>query len=306
MGAVVTRNLGKDYGARVALVGLDLEIPEGSIFGLLGPNGAGKTTAIAMICGVVTPSRGTAAVMGRDLRAEPRAARRALGYAPQEIALYDDLSAEQNLRYFGRLYGLRRPRLAERVDDALALAGLRERRREPVAAFSGGMKRRLNLAAAILHRPEVLIVDEPTVGVDPQSRSFLFEAIRRLRAEGKTIVYASHYMEEVEALCDEAAILDRGELIARGTIAEVTAAAPAFGVAVDLEGGGGACRELLAGRDGVEITASGFCAASTRALAAALLDVDEAGVTVRAIRTSERDLQEAFLALTGRRLRDEA
>jgi len=219
-----TRGLGKDYGSIRALAGLDLEVQEGEIFGLLGPNGAGKTTAISMMCGVVTPSRGSARVGGLDVVRQPHAARRLIGLVPQDLAVYEELSALQNLRFFGGLYGLTGPELAARADWALELAGLRERAREPVSRYSGGMKRRLNLAAGLLHRPRLVILDEPTVGVDPQSRNHIFATIRALCAEhGMTVVYTSHYMEEVELLCKRVAILDHGELIACSTVDDLVA-----------------------------------------------------------------------------------
>jgi ABC-2 type transport system ATP-binding protein len=213
------RGLGKDYGARTAVAALDLDVAAGEIVGLLGPNGAGKTTTISMICGVVTPSRGTARVAGHDIRADGRAARAALGIVPQDLALYESLSATENLRFFGALYGLGGARLRERIAWALEVVGLADRAREPVEKFSGGMKRRLNLAAGLIHEPRLLVLDEPTVGVDPQSRSHVFETIRSLRAAGTTILYTSHYMEEVEALCDRVAIMDGGKVIAEGAVA---------------------------------------------------------------------------------------
>ena len=219
-----TRGLGKDYGPLRALADLDLEVDEGEIFGLLGPNGAGKTTAISMMCGVVTPSRGTVRVGGLDIAREPFAARRLIGLVPQDLAIYEELSAAQNLRFFGGLYGVAGAELAARVDWALELAGLRERAREPVSRYSGGMKRRLNLAAGLLHRPRLLILDEPTVGVDPQSRNHIFATIRALCTDhAMTVLYTSHYMEEVELLCRRVAILDRGTLIACSTVEDLVA-----------------------------------------------------------------------------------
>jgi ABC-2 type transport system ATP-binding protein len=176
------------------------------------------------MCGVVTPSRGIARVAGLDIRRQPLAARRLIGLVPQDLALYEELSASQNLRFFGGLYGLAGAELDARVDWALDLAGLRERAREPVSRYSGGMKRRLNLAAGLLHRPRLVICDEPTVGVDPQSRNHLFATIRALAAEhGMTVLYTSHYMEEVELLCRRVAILDHGELIACSTVEDLVA-----------------------------------------------------------------------------------
>ena len=214
--ALSLRGVGKDYGARTAVAAIDLEVARGELLGLLGPNGAGKTTTIAMACGVLTPSRGRIEIAGVDLRTSPRAARAKLGYVPQELALYGELSALQNLRYFGALYGLRRATLDQRIAWALDLVSLADRARDRVKEFSGGMQRRLNLAASLLHRPELLILDEPTAGVDPQSRAHLFETLRALHAEGMAIVYTTHHLEEVELLCQRVAILDHGALIAVG------------------------------------------------------------------------------------------
>ncbi len=215
--ALSLQGVGKDYGARVAVAALDLEVAPGELLGLLGPNGAGKTTTIAMACGVLAPSRGRISIAGIDLHASPRAAKVKLGYVPQELALYGELSAVQNLRYFGALYGLGGAALEDRIAWALDLVRLADRASDRVTEFSGGMQRRLNLAASLLHRPELLILDEPTAGVDPQSRAHLFETLRSLHAAGMAIVYTTHYLEEVELLCQRVAILDHGTLIAIGT-----------------------------------------------------------------------------------------
>jgi ABC-2 type transport system ATP-binding protein len=202
----------KTYGERVAVDGLSFEVRRGETFGLLGPNGAGKSTTLLMLTGLLRPDAGRILLDGGS-PTEP-AVRRSLGLAPQGLAIYPDLSAEENLAFFGRLYSLPRARLAERVEWALDLAGLPDRRRDRVVTFSGGMQRRLNLACALVHDPQVLLLDEPTVGVDPQSRNHIFEAIERLKKDGRTIVYTSHYMEEVERLCDRIAIIDDGRLLA--------------------------------------------------------------------------------------------
>jgi ABC-2 type transport system ATP-binding protein len=199
-GALELRGLGKDYGARTAVGAIDLDVVRGECLGLLGPNGAGKTTAMSMACGVVTPTRGTVRIAGIDLARDPFGAKARLGLVPQELALYEELSGLQNLRYFGALYGLGGAALAERIDWALGVVGLRDRAGDPIRKYSGGMKRRLNLAAGLLHKPELLILDEPTVGVDPQSRNHIFETVRALKKDGMTVVYTTHYMEEVEAL----------------------------------------------------------------------------------------------------------
>lgn len=206
------RELQLNYGERKAVRGVSLSAAAGEIVGLLGPNGAGKTTLISAICGVLAPASGGVSIAGHDLLSRPLAAKRHLGLVPQELAIYEELSSEQNLAYFAAMYG------GGDIARALRIAGLWERRRDRVSTFSGGMKRRLNVACALVHQPALLVLDEPTVGVDPQSRTFIFEALRALRAQATAIVYTSHYMEEVEALCDRVAIMDNGAIIAEGEV----------------------------------------------------------------------------------------
>ncbi len=210
--------LSKRYGAIEAVAGLSFEVGEGEIFGLLGPNGAGKTTTIAMLATQRRPSGGDAQVLGHSVRREPHIVRRLIGVAPQEIALYPMLTAVENLRFFGRVYGMRGVELEDRIDQVLDLMGLTSHRDFHVATFSGGMQRRLNLAVALVHRPHLLLLDEPTAGVDAQSRHHVFETIRRLRDGGSAILYTTHYMEEAEGLCDRLGIMDKGRMVAMGTL----------------------------------------------------------------------------------------
>jgi ABC-2 type transport system ATP-binding protein len=207
----VARGLVKRFGARRVLDGIDLDLRPGEVFGLLGPNGAGKTTLMHLLAGASARDAGTIELLGAG---DPRTAavRRHIGLAPQGIALYPDLSAEENLRFFGRVHGLRGARLASRVEAALALASLDSRRRDHVGAFSGGMQRRLNLACATLHEPEILLLDEPTAGVDPQSRTHLFDAIVALARGGRTVVVSTHHLDEAERICDRIAVLDAGRI----------------------------------------------------------------------------------------------
>jgi ABC-2 type transport system ATP-binding protein len=217
------RGLAKRYpGADVAAVdGLDFTVRSGEIFGLLGPNGAGKTTAISIACTLLAPTAGRVAVCGADVSSNPAEARRHLGLAPQEIALYPTLTPRENLRYFGRLHGLSGAALARRIDECLALVGLSDPGDRRIDACSGGMKRRANLAAALLHAPRILFLDEPTVGIDAQSRNLILEQLAVLRDAGTTIVYTTHYMEEAEQLCDRVAVMDRGRIIAEGAPADL-------------------------------------------------------------------------------------
>jgi ABC-2 type transport system ATP-binding protein len=216
----------KRYGALTALDGVSLELYRGEFFGLLGPNGAGKSTTMSLIAGLRAPDAGTLTLDGQPLNAGSSGARLALGLVPQHVALYPELNADENLRIFGALYGLRGAELRARIDAALEAVQLSDRRRDPVKNFSGGMQRRLNLVAALLHRPKLLLCDEPTVGVDPQSRNAIFEYLERLNREGLTIIYSTHYMEEATRLCSRIGIIDHGKLHALGTLDELLTKLP--------------------------------------------------------------------------------
>jgi len=274
--AIAVSGLVRRFGARTALDGLDLELGRGEALGLLGPNGAGKTTTIRILSSLCAPSAGSVRVLGLDPQREAVQLRARIGVVPQELALYEALRARENLEFYGRMQGLSGARLQARVEWALDLAGLRERAGDLVRTYSGGMKRRLNLVAALLHEPELVFMDEPTVGVDPQSRNHVFEMVERLHAEGLTLVYTTHQLGEVERLCDRIVILDAGRSIAQGTLAELQRAqrgqARAY-ARVELDPG------------------------SRARLEAAGLD----------FRVEEElpDLEAVFLSLTGRALRDE-
>lgn len=218
---LVVENLVKQYGDLAAVDGVSFEADEGSVFGLLGPNGAGKSTLINCISGLLTPTTGRIAVSGHDIVKDGKAARKSLGVVPQEIALYEDLPAVDNLRYWGKAYGLRGKNLEDRVSDVLGHIGLADRAKDLPKEFSGGMKRRLNFGCGVVHHPKVLLLDEPTVGVDPQSRAKLFELVEAERDAGACVLYTTHYMEEAERLCGSLAIIDHGKIIAKGTVAEL-------------------------------------------------------------------------------------
>ena len=213
--------LAKSYGSSNAVEGISLTVRPGEIVGLLGPNGAGKTTTVSMLCGLTAPDRGSVRIAGELLAENAHSAKRRVGLVPQEIALYEELGAEANLRLMGALYGVAEPLLTERVNAALVLVGLADRARDKPSRFSGGMKRRLNIACALVHDPEVLLFDEPTVGVDPQSRNAIFDNLEHLRDRGKALVYTTHYMEEAERLCDPIVIVDHGRVIASDTKANL-------------------------------------------------------------------------------------
>ncbi len=214
-------DLHKRYGSLVALDRVSFAVAEGEMFGLLGPNGAGKTTLLSIISSLLEPTAGEVRVLGRTLKPSDRDARRVIGIVPQELALYGELSARENLLFFGELYGLRGAELRRRADEALAVTALTDRADARADTFSGGMKRRLNLGIALMHRPRLLLLDEPTVGVDPQSRNHIFEEVRALNRAGVTVVYTSHYMEEVQALCRRVGIIDHGRLVACDTLANL-------------------------------------------------------------------------------------
>jgi ABC-2 type transport system ATP-binding protein len=311
---LVIRDLYKAFEDIVAVDGISLDVGSGEAFGLLGPNGAGKSTTMMMVSGVLEPDSGTIQVDGRSMSRRDRAARQILGVVPQELAIYPDLTAEENLHFFGSLYDLAGATLRKRVDEALERVGLQNRRRDIAETFSGGMKRRLNFAAAILHRPKLLILDEPTVGVDPQSRSHLLECVRDLQEEGTTVIYASHYMEEVEAICSRVAIVDHGRVLACDTLSSLLDR-----IAREVETNLGPCRlpadlnlpdYCVVESSGEETrirlqsTAGASEASLNKHVSELLLKLAAHNIPVQSIRTHEPSLERLFLELTGTRLRD--
>jgi ABC-2 type transport system ATP-binding protein len=275
--------LRKRYGETIAVDGLSLAVRRGEVLGLLGPNGAGKTTTVHLAVGLLAPDAGEVAIEGHGSPRDPKV-RRHLGVAPQELAIYEQLGAEENLRFFGRVYGLRGRALAERVDWALDFAALSDRRKDRTATFSGGMKRRLNLAAALVHDPALLLLDEPTAGVDPQSRNAILEKVLDLRRRGRTVVYTTHYMEEAARICDRVAIVDHGRVLALDTVEGLVRAH-------------GGDPVLVARVDGEERRIP------TRDPAAELGRLVAAG-RIEDFRVERATLEAVFLHLTGRRLRD--
>ena len=217
-------NLVKKFAERTAVNGVSFSVDEGEVFGLLGPNGAGKTTTISMLTGILAPTSGTGTIGGYDIIQEPLKVKNLIGLVPQDLALYPTLSARANLNFFGSIYGLKGKELRERVEDVLRIVALTERANQAIEKYSGGMKRRVNIAAGLVHQPRLLFLDEPTVGVDPQSRNQIFESVLQLNRErGMSIIYTSHYMEEVELLCNRVAIIDEGQIIALDTIKNLIA-----------------------------------------------------------------------------------
>ena len=309
---IKTHALSKSFGAQRAVDGLELSILEGEIFGLLGPNGAGKTTTIHMLVGVLAPDAGRIDIAG-GADATSSQTRRRIGIAPQRLAIYDELSAEENLAFFARLYGLGASILSERVDWGLEFSGLEERRRDRVSTFSGGMKRRLNFACALVHDPQICFLDEPTVGVDPQSRNHIFDRVESLRGEGRTIVYTTHYMEEAQRLCDRIAIVDHGKLLALGSVEGLIAEhGGASRVRIDLrpattESEIEEIRETICrdsgGPDSVELESNELRFESSEPFAM-IARLGQRGDTIESLHVDRPDLERVFLNLTGRSLRD--
>lgn len=304
------KGLSKRYGSTVAVDSLSFSLERGVRFGLLGPNGAGKTTTISMLVGALKPDAGQVLLEGKAITSETDPARRKIGYVPQELALHQDLAAIDNLRFFGALYGLHGAELTKRCDAALDLVGLRDRQKSRVSEYSGGMKRRLNLAAALLHQPELLILDEPTVGVDPQSRNAIFENLETLLAQGVTLLYTTHYMEEVERLCETVAIVDHGRIVAQGSLPQLKAMLPqsAARLRVTLDDSDALSEADLAAIDlPMERTEDGFFASLTDTHAETeriLATLRTQGHRVRALATDQPNLEDVFLHLTGKSLRD--
>jgi ABC-2 type transport system ATP-binding protein len=297
----------KSYGATDAVAGLSFDVREGEVFGLLGPNGAGKTTTIAMLATERSLTGGDAMLFGHSIRNEPGIVRQMIGVAPQDIALYPMLTAAENLRFFGRLYGMRRAGLEQRIGELLNFVGLQTRRNDYVATFSGGMKRRLNLAVALVHRPKLVLLDEPTAGVDPHSREQIFEIVNRLREAGNAILYTTHYMEEAERLCDRIAIIDHGKIIAHGTNAELVR--NTFGsrsqVVARFAGAQDSIADWVAQRGGQAVDGSAqFTVEHPTEISGLLEDSAKAGLELVDVSLRKPNLELVFLQLTGRELRD--
>jgi len=326
-------NLVKKYGDFAAVDGVNFTVEEGEVFGLLGPNGAGKTQTISMLTGVVEPSGGTARIGGYDIKAQAPQVKKLNGLVPQDLALYPTISARANLNFFGRIYGLHGKDLRERVDDVLHIVALTDRADDTVETFSGGMKRRVNIAAGLVHHPRLLFLDEPTVGVDPQSRNYIFESVQRLNRERQmSIVYTSHYMEEVELLCKRVAIMDQGKIIALDTVKNLIA----------ILGGGVILIGLDEADDELLVALSSLTAVRQASIAPSLTNqvgeaeegpvLEESGpkqtvvkietensqvalvnvfaflngrdIVVRSLEILESNLENVFLHLTGKKLRD--
>ena len=304
----VTR-LKKDYGTVHALKGISFDILPGEFFGLLGPNGAGKTTTISILSTLLRPDEGDIIMAGLDLKRDPENCKKKMGVVPQEIALYNELSAYANLIFWGSLYSVPKAELKTRIDQTLQWLGLFERRNDKVKTYSGGMKRRVNIAAALLHRPKILFMDEPTVGIDPQSRNLIFEVVEKLHQEGMTIVYTTHYMEEAERLCDRIAIIDNGEIIAQGTLEELKRLSQSKETIVVTFAN---LSDDLAKKISIEWKESKrvedavhFYTLNVKGdLSKIILKCNELGLDMLHIEVQKVNLEAVFLGLTGKQLRD--
>lgn len=299
----------KRYGGLVALEGVSFDVAAGELFGLLGPNGAGKTTLLSIVSCLLEASSGEVRIQGRRASTHDRELRRLIGIVPQELAIYGELNARENLSFFGGLYGLSGARLRQRVDAVLAAVGLTDRAGDRVEGFSGGMKRRLNLGAALVHEPKLVLLDEPTTGVDPQSRNHIFEEVRRLAASGAGIVYTSHYIEEVQTLCSRVGIIDHGRLVACDNLAALLQKMDGlirFRVGETSEALQARLREIpgvsLNGHGGPAIELE--CRDVKSALMRLIALLNEMQIELVSLETTEPNLERVFLHLTGRALRD--
>jgi len=293
--ALTVQGLSKSYGSRVAVDAVSFEVCRGETFGLLGPNGAGKSSTLHLLAGLLRPDSGRIV-----LSTSQGDMRKSLGLAPQSLSLYPDLTAEENCRFFGQLYGLRGARLKARVEEVLQLAELQDRRKDRVETYSGGMQRRLNLACALVHDPPLLLLDEPTAGVDPQSRHHLFESIEALKQQGKTLIYTTHYIEEAQRLCDRVAIMDGGKILAMDSVERL----------IELHGGGSVIEAELERPPASSQDLPGELEGTHWRLLTErpfedLAHMAQKGLAFHRVRVDRPDLEGVFLSLTGRKLRDE-
>jgi ABC-2 type transport system ATP-binding protein len=301
----------KRFGELTAVDGVSLTIAQGETFGLLGPNGAGKTTTISMICGLLAPDQGSVTVTGQEISTKSTKGRSEIGLVPQDLAIYPDLTGEENLRFFGHLYGMTGGALDKRVDEVLDVIGLADRRDDQTKEYSGGMKRRLNIGIGLLHEPQLLVLDEPTVGVDPQSRNAILESVESLSREGMAVLYTTHYMEEAERLCDRVAIIDEGVVQAQGTRRElVSMVGEKDRVAMSASGNLVEAAEALRHIEGVtDASASDhridvLATDASSILPQLLATVTSSGGSITGVEVEEPNLEAVFLHLTGKALRD--
>ena len=311
MSIVKINALNKNFGETKAIDHLSLEIFKGEIYGLLGPNGAGKSTLIKILSGLLNKNSGNVRMFGYDLSSDSIKIKQRIGVVPQELAIYNDLTASENVQFFAKLYGLNRAEAAEAAGKALEFTGLSEKAKAMPSTFSGGMKRRLNIACALPHSPELIIMDEPTVGIDPQSRNHILDQIRRLNEEGCTIIYTTHYMEEVEAVCSRTGIIDHGKLIAEGNLEELTSlVTDKQNIEIRLKNTEGIDLNLLNRMDGVFSAVLDIdrllieCSKQKNPWPRILDILTKSETAIEDINSNSPNLETVFLALTGRQLRD--
>ncbi len=311
MHAIEVKNLHKAFGDLKAVHGVSFEVAQGEIFSLLGPNGAGKTTTISMLSCLLRPDEGEALVMGHSIKDDQMGVKAALGVVPQEIALYNDLSARENLTFWGKMYGLRGAALKKRVEEVLEIIGLTDRARDRVGKYSGGMKRRVNIGVALLHKPKVIYMDEPTVGIDPQSRRNILDSVVALKNQGMTVLYTTHYMEEAQELSDHIAIMDTGKIIAYGThdeLVKIVGQMDRITLTVSTDGGYvaeawkavGGVKQVKA-EDGTIIVLADD---SNQVLPSLFETASAQGARITSVDIQEPNLEAVFLHLTGKALRD--
>jgi ABC-2 type transport system ATP-binding protein len=311
MNAIEVINLNKSFGDLQAVQDVSFQVSAGEVLGLLGPNGAGKSTIISMLSGLLNPTSGDASIMGHSVTQEPAAAKASLGVVPQDIALYPDLSARENLVFWGKMYGLRGAALQARVDEVLGVIGLADRQKDKVGKFSGGMKRRVNIGAALLHKPAVIIMDEPTVGIDPQSRRHILDNVKELNRQGMTVLYTTHYMEEAAELSHHIAIMDQGKLIVYGThdeLIKMVGEQTRIDITLNTEAEkilpAWQKTEGVSRIDSTNGTVTVLVDDSNRVLPRLFESAAQLQVRITSIDIQEPNLETVFLHLTGRALRD--
>ena len=309
--AIEIKNLKKSFGDLQAVQDVSFNATSGEILSLLGPNGAGKSTTISMLSGLLAPTSGDASIMGHSVTKEPEAAKASLGVVPQDIALYPDLSARENLVFWGKMYGLRGAALKQRVDEVLEIIGLTDRQKDHVGKFSGGMKRRVNIGAALLHKPAVIIMDEPTVGIDPQSRRHILDNVKELNRQGMTVLYTTHYMEEAAELSDHIAIMDMGKIIAYGThdeLIRMVGQQTRIDVMLNAEAEkilqSWRATEGVSKIDALDGKVTALVDDSNRVLPRLFEAASKVNVRITSVDIQEPNLETVFLHLTGRALRD--
>jgi ABC-2 type transport system ATP-binding protein len=314
--AIEVQDLRKNFGEVAAVRGVSFSVQAGEIFSLLGPNGAGKSTTISMLSCLLQPTQGDACIRGHSIRQDPQGVKASLGVVPQDIALYPDLSARENLEFWGKMYGLRGGALRQRVDEVLEIIGLTDRQKDKVGKFSGGMKRRVNIGAALLHKPQVIIMDEPTVGIDPQSRRHILDNVKELNRQGMTVLYTTHYMEEAQELSDQIAIMDQGKVIACGTHADLIRLVGEMDrIDLTLNAGSELVTESWRKTAGVHSLSAEDSRNGNSPLTLLVEDsnlvlprlfesASQSGVRITSVNIQEPNLEAVFLHLTGKALRD--